>query len=143
MLTATSLDAGFLVGAENELGGPQGPTVPASLVQVENATCFFGELRVAGKEPTAMSPRAEGVGAEPPPQGAAADFAYDALRDNLTLDFGEGQPGQRQSQSIGKFTSESFDLNDDAGGKSGRGARPEVRLPDPGAAPGRIACATC
>src|SRR5437870_12190800 len=89
VLTATSLDAGFLVGAENELGGPQGPTVPASLVQVENATCFFGELRVAGKDPTAMSPRAEGVGAEPPPQGAAADFAYDALRDNLTLDFGE------------------------------------------------------
>src|SRR2546430_3379141 len=99
VLTATSLDAGFLVGAENELGGPQGPTVPASLVQVENATCFFGELRVAGKDPTAMSPRAEGVGAEPPPQGAAADFAYDALRDNLTLDFGEGQPGQRQSRS--------------------------------------------
>src|SRR2546425_2202393 len=62
VLTATSLDAGFLVGAENELGGPQGPTVPASLVQVENATCFFGELRVAGKDPTAMSPRAEGVG---------------------------------------------------------------------------------
>ncbi len=144
VLTATSLDAGFLVGADNELGGPQGPTVPASLgVQVENATCFLGELRVAGKDPTAMSPRAEGVGAEPPPQGAAADFAYDALRDNLALDFGEGQPGQRQSQSIGKFTSESFDLNDDAGGKSGRGARPEVRLPDPGAAPGRIACATC
>src|SRR2546426_7548361 len=57
VLTATSLDAGFLVGAENELGGPQGPTVPASLVQVENATCFFGELRVAGKDPTAMSPR--------------------------------------------------------------------------------------
>src|SRR2546430_14468195 len=43
VLTATSLDAGFLVGAENELGGPQGPTVPASLVQVENATCLFAE----------------------------------------------------------------------------------------------------
>src|SRR2546430_16154885 len=42
-LFRSSLDAGFLVGAENELGGPQGPTVPASLVQVENATCFFGE----------------------------------------------------------------------------------------------------
>src|SRR2546430_4166081 len=49
--------------------------------------------------PLSRSPRAEGVGAEPPPQGAAADFAYDALRDNLTLDFGEGQPGQRQSRS--------------------------------------------
>src|SRR2546430_13551476 len=89
--------------------------------------------------PLSRSPGGEGCGADPPPQGAAAEFAYDALRDNLTLDFGEGQPGQRQSQSIGKFTSESLDLNDDAGGKSGRGARPEVRLPDPGAAPGRIA----
>src|SRR5207244_2467703 len=57
VLTATSLDAGFLVGAENELGGPQGPTVPASLVQVENASCFFGELRGWGEKRAGRPPR--------------------------------------------------------------------------------------
>jgi len=42
-----------------------------------------------------------------------------------------------------KFTSESFALDDDAGGKTGRVARPEVAPRGREAARGQIACAIC
>ena len=42
-----------------------------------------------------------------------------------------------------QLTGEGLYLNDDAGGKSGRVARPEVAPPGRADAPRQIVCATC
>ena len=143
MPTATSLDTGFLVGAEDEIGGVQRLAVPAPLVQVQDGPSFFQELRIAGKDPTPVAPGAKSVRAEPPPQGGPTDVGHDALGENLALDFRDREPRKRQAQAVGQFTGESFDLYDDAGGKSGRAARRGVAPANRAAVPARNACATC
>src|SRR6516164_11293672 len=79
-----------------------------------------GEIRVPGKDPTAMSPRAKRIGAEPAPQGRPANFRDQPLGDHFAPNLGKRKSRQGQLQAMGEFTGESFHLDDDAGGKSGR-----------------------
>src|SRR5271166_4476835 len=62
---------------------------------------------------------------------------------SLSLDIGQRQSGERQSEAMRKLTGQGFYLHDDAGGKRARDARPEVVRR--GRADGlmRIVCATC
>jgi hypothetical protein len=90
-----------------------------------------------------MSPRAKCIGAEPAPQGRTANLSYQPLGDHFAPNLGEGKSRQRQLQAIGEFTGESFNLDDDAGGKRGRVGRPEVAPRGQEAWRERIACATC
>jgi len=77
--------------------------VPNAIIQIENAPGLDREIRVPWEDPTTMSPRAKCIGAEPAPQGRPANLSDQPL-----------------------FTGESFNLDYDAGGKSGRNGRPEV-----------------
>ena len=90
-----------------------------------------------------MSPRAKRIGAEPAPQGRPANFRDQPLGDHFAPNLGKRKSRQGQLQAMGEFTGESFHLDDDAGGKSGRVGRPEVAPRGRGAARGQIACATC
>ena len=90
-----------------------------------------------------MSPRAKGIGAEPAPQGGPANLRYQPLVDHFASNIGKRKSRQRQLQAMWKFTGESFNLDDDAGGETGRDGRPEARTRDPEAARERIACAIC
>jgi hypothetical protein len=90
-----------------------------------------------------MLPRSKGIGIQPAPDGSAADLSHQALGHNLLLDIGDGESRERESQTMRKLTGEGLYLNDDAGGKKGRAARPEVAPRGQAGAPRQIVCATC
>jgi hypothetical protein len=75
-----------------------------------------------------MLPRPERVGAEPTPQSGAADFGDDTLSNHVLTDLLDGEARQRQPETMGKFAGQRLNLDDEAGGKSGLYARPEVLL---------------
>src|ERR1700694_3256438 len=85
----------------------------------------------------------KGIRIQPAPQGSAADLRNQALRHHFLLDIGEGESREWESQTMRKFTSEGLYLHDDAGGKRGRAARPEVAPQGRADAPRQIVCATC
>lgn len=89
MTAGARLDAGFLVGGDHEIVGTQGFVVPATFIEVEDTSCFLGELGVAGKDPAAVAPGSDGVPIEPTPEGGAADFRYQTGGDDGAADFGD------------------------------------------------------
>lgn len=121
----------------------QGFPLPDSGVEIENASGFASEVRIPWKDPTSLLPRTNGVGTEPTPERGAADLGDYALSDHLLADIGQGQPREGQSEAMRQLTGEGFYLYDDAGGKTGRDAHPEVVLQGPADEPGQIVCATC
>ncbi len=76
-----------------------------------------------------MLPWSERVGAEPTPQSGAADFGDETLSNHVLPDLLDGEARQRQPEAVGEFAGQRLNLDDDAGGKSGLYARPEVELP--------------
>lgn len=89
-----------------------------------------------------MSTGAEGVGVQPAPHRGKADLWDDASCDHLLLDIGTGESGERESETMRKFTGHGLDLGGDAGG-NGRDARLETALRGRTNAPGKIVGATC
>lgn len=73
-----------------------------------------------------MLPRAEGITAEPSPQSGAADLGHQTLAEHMLAKLSDGESGQRKTEAVGKLAGESLNLDDEAGGKSGLCARPEV-----------------
>ncbi len=90
-----------------------------------------------------MSPRTEGIAAEPAPQRSAADLGDQTLSDDVLADLGDRKPRQGKTEAMRKFAGEGLNLNDEAGGKSGPYARPEVAPPGQGAEQDKTACAIC
>jgi hypothetical protein len=122
----SALDASLLVGRQNELRRLEPSAFPHPPVQIQHASSLLGELRIAGKDPTAMSPRADGIAAQPAPQCGSTDLGYDATRQDLLPNFRDRETGQRQPHEVRDLTRQGFHLDYDAGGKSGPCARPEV-----------------
>jgi hypothetical protein len=143
LLATASLHAGFFVGGKDKVSREQSGSLPQAFIEVQDASRFDCEIWVAGKDPTAMLPRPKGIGIQPAPQGSAADLSHQALRHYLLLDIGDGESREWESQTMRKLIGEGLYLNDDAGGKTGRDARPEVAPPDRADAPRQIVCATC
>src|SRR5271157_921755 len=75
-----------------------------------------------------MAPRTQRIPVEPAPDGGSADLGDPSLRQHFLPDVLHGEPGQRQSAAMRQLTGEGFDLDDEAGGKSGPCARPVVDL---------------
>src|SRR5215831_11933668 len=69
LLAAARLNTAFFVRRDDELTRIQSVPLPNAIIQVEDTPGLGGEIRVLGKDPTAMSPRAKRIGAEPAPQG--------------------------------------------------------------------------
>jgi hypothetical protein len=55
------LNAGFLVGGDHVFIAAQRFALPAALVKVQDSSRFLLELRIAGENPTAVLPGADGV----------------------------------------------------------------------------------
>src|SRR3990172_3967698 len=89
------LDAGLLVGADHVIIRAQSLAFPNPLVQVQHSTGLLRKPLVAGKNPTAIRPRADGVGTQPPPPRASADRSDDATPDRLSGDLGATEPRER------------------------------------------------
>jgi len=69
---ATGLDAGLLVGRDHKFILLQPLTLPLALIEVQNLSGFAREIRIAGKDPTAVLPRTNRLLMEPAPERRAA-----------------------------------------------------------------------
>ena len=143
MLATASWNASLFVGGNDQVGREERNSLPQAFIEVQDASCLGCEIWVARKDPTAVLPRPKGIRIQPAPQGSAADLSHPALRHHLLLDIGDGESREREPQPMRKLTGEGLYLNDDAGGKRGRAARPEVALPGRADVPRQILCATC
>jgi len=123
MLASARLDAGLLVGAQDIVVWSEGKSLPTALIEIEDAAGLGGEPGIAREDPTAMAPRAQGILTEPAPQGRAADLSHQPLGHHLLAQIADRPTGQRQAVLRRQFTGQRLDLDDDAGGKSGPGAR--------------------
>jgi len=128
LLTASRWNAGFLLRRENEFRTREGLPLPDSGLEIEDAPGFESEIRIPWKDPTSRLPRTNGVGTEPTPECGAADLGHSALSDHLLADIGQGRAREGQSEAMWQLTGEGFYLYDDAGGKTGQDAHPEVVL---------------
>ena len=90
----TGLDAGLFVGRQDAIGGRQRLALPATFVKLQHPVGLLLEVRVAGKDPTAVVPRAQGVFAQPTPQGGLADRSHEAAADGFAPDLRDTQPSQ-------------------------------------------------
>jgi hypothetical protein len=131
VLADAGLDTGFLVGREHEVTAAQRRPFPAAFVEVEHTAGLGGELWIAGKNPASVSPGTKRVATEPTPERGAADLRNDSLGDDLPPDLGQREARQGKAASVGELAGERFNVDDDAGGKSGpvprRAVLPRVR----------------
>src|SRR5215475_1265902 len=143
LLATSSLNTGFFVGGDDKLRALERFPLPDASVKIEDASRFASKIGIAWKAPTAVLPGTKGIGTQPTPECGATDLGNDALSHCLLTNIGKRQARERQPQAMGQFTGESFYLHDDAGGKRGQDARPEVVPRGPANEPEKIACATC
>jgi hypothetical protein len=71
MFAATGLNAGLLVSRNDKFIAFEGLPFPGTLIQIQDPGGFDGEAGVAGEDPTAVVPGANGVLMEPPPDGTS------------------------------------------------------------------------
>ena len=95
------LDAGLLVGREDEVGVRQRLSLPSTLVEVEDQARLRFEGRIAGKNPTAMGPGADGILREPTPQSGLAHRGHDPAFEHRALDLGKAPARQRHTRDVG------------------------------------------
>src|SRR5436189_1854425 len=99
LLTASRLNAGFFKHGDDELRALEGFAVPEPGVEIEDTSCFRSEIRVSGKDPTAVLPRTKGIGTQPAPEGSTTDFGDDTLGHHLLADIDKRQPRERQPET--------------------------------------------
>jgi len=121
----------------------QWSALPNAVVEIENGAGFGRKVGIAREDPASMLPGAEGIAAEPAPQGGAADLGDETLRNHVPPDLVDRETGQRKPEAVRKFTGKRLNLDDEAGGKSGLYARLEAAPPGQAVWQGQIACATC
>ena len=98
MDTQASLDAGLLVGRDDELVFAQRLSLPAPLVQVQDAPSLGLELRIARKDPAAVLPGADSIFVQPTPDRAVTDARHQSRALSVTRHIRHAQPRQRQTQ---------------------------------------------
>jgi len=130
LFSASSLNTRLLVRRDHEVIRTQPSPLPNALVEVEDGAGFGSKIGIPREDPASMLPRPESVGAEPTPQRGAADFGDETLRNHVLADLLNGETRQRKSEAVREFTGQRLNLDDEAGGKSGLYARPEVEFPD-------------
>ena len=115
------LDAGLLVGGDDELVRAQRLPLPAARIQVQDAPGLGLEVGVAREDPAAMLPRADRILVQPAPDRAVADARHQASALRMARHIGHAQPGQRNTQGGGQLAGHRFDLNGQLGGERPEG----------------------
>jgi len=140
---SSELNPCHLIGTENAISGAQRLALPHPGVEVQYSPCLFGEVRVPGVDPAAVSPGSDGVLAQPAPDRRAGDVGYDAALDDLCAEILQAQPGEGKAQFRREMTGQRFHFTHHLRGKN-RGAGLRVGGPAGQAAPLRSSvCATC
>ena len=131
MDTQASLDAGLLVGGDDELVVAQGLSLPAPLVQIQDSRGLGLEVRIARKDPASMLPRSNRVLVQPTPHRAVADAGHQARTLRLSRHVGDAESRQRQAQGRRPLASERLDLNRELWGERPGGVPGGLSLRDP------------
>ena len=121
MQAGASLNAGLLVGRNNEVILLQGGALPGAVIEVEETTSLEGEVGVAGGDPAAVLPRADGVLVEPAPDGGVADRGGDAVGAGRAAEVADAPAGQGAVVIRGRLAAEGADLHDNLRGEKARG----------------------
>jgi hypothetical protein len=87
----SGLDAGFFVGADDEVLRVEALALPGLGVKVENPSRFGRELGVAGEDPGAALPRTDGVFMKPASHRFIADGGGDPAASDVADDVGGAQ----------------------------------------------------
>jgi hypothetical protein len=117
MLTATGLNAGFLIGGDHEFVILQCTALPLTGIQVQHAARFGSEIWIPWKNPTAVIPRPNGVFMEPAPQSASAHGGNQTALLYLLNQIRAAPAGQRNTVRSRQLTSQCLNLNDQIWGK--------------------------
>lgn len=137
----SGLDAGFLVGADDEVLRAKGLALPLLGVEVENPARLGREFGIAGEDPGAVAPRANGVFMKPAPHGFITDGGDEAGALDVPDDVRGAQARERQAQRGGEFTGDGLDLHHDFWGEK-PGADPGAAVPpSPAIVHGKNVCA--
>ena len=102
------LDARLLIRADDVVPAAQRFALPGASVQVQNAPSFFGELRVAWKDPVLIPPGFDRVRVEDSPDGAGTDRSAQGRRSSVGQ-VRSRQPTQWQLGLADGFTSDRLD----------------------------------
>ena len=104
----SGLDARLLIRADDVVPTAQRFTLPRASVQVQDAPGFFGELRVAWKDPVLIPPGFNRVGVKDSPDGAGADRSAQGPRSSVSQ-VRSRQPTQWQLRLADGLTSDRLD----------------------------------
>ena len=135
MDTQASLDAGLLVGRDDELVVAQYLSLPAPLVQVQDPSGLGLEVRIARKDPATVLPRANRVLVQPTPDRAVADAGHQARALRVPRHVGDAESRQRQAQGCRPLACERLDLNRELWGERPEGVPGGLSLRGPPIAP--------
>ena len=117
MTARSRLDAGFLIGAQDELIILKSTPIPHPVVKVQDSAGLAGEVGIARKDPRPVSPGSDGILMEPAPYGAIADGSDEAALTSFSGQFGHTPSRERHLVGRRHFTRQRLDLNDQVGGK--------------------------
>ena len=137
------MDAGFLIGAQDELVILKSTPIPHPVVKVQDSAGLAGEVGIARKDPRPVSPGADGILMEPAPYGAIADGSDHTALTSFSGQFGYAPSRERHLVGRRHFTRQRLDLNDQVGGGKSEDVRTLGVLPGLPSVAQRIAFATC
>jgi hypothetical protein len=125
---AAGLDAGLLVGRDDELAPLQGPTGEPALVQVQHHLGLGGEVGSAGEDPRAVLPRLDRILCQPAPQGGDRDVADQPTAEQLLAQLGKAPPAERHPAGGRQLAGDGLGVGDHRGQVDPRPARPRPIL---------------
>src|SRR3990172_880630 len=128
MNATACLNAGLLVGRDDEIVAPQRFALPTAGIEVENAPRLYGKVPVAWKDPAPMLPGAKGIFAEPAPHRLVADGGRQSAAFDFAGNVAATVARQRQSACPGQFAGNGFNEHDHLWGEK-LGADPSAGLP--------------
>ncbi len=105
----SGLDARLLVRADDIIPTTQRFAVPGASIQIQHSPSFFGELRVAGKDPVLISPGFDRVSVEDSPDGTGTDRSAQGHRSSV----GQVRIRQPTQWQLGQADSLTGDRLDD------------------------------
>ena len=137
------LDAGLLVSTQDIFVRTQRVPVPLAVVEVQNPVGLRLEVRIAGEDPGAMIPGAQGVLLQPTPHRTPTDLGHDPSRHDFASDLGGTEAGQRDTAVSWQLARQRLHPHDHLRGEN-RAVGPVADHPPslPGVAH-ETACATC
>jgi len=124
MATRPRLDAGFLIGRQDEVIGGERPALPDPLIEVEDAPGFPSKVGIARKDPTPVLPGANRVFMQPTPYCAALRVATSPERRASAASSATLQRARGWSDRLGSSHARALTCTTTSGGKSPGAPRP-------------------